>query len=395
MKIFAYLPVIPVILFILLYGNNIPYADEYGAGASIAIHTAQGTLTFNDLLAQQSDHRIIFTNIVTALSALLFRWDLRFEMIVSVVLAVLNLTLLLSLDKHLPHWAGLIFGLVIFSMRQDWTWGIINCWHFVVFFVLLMIVAAQKVPGKRGLLLMILAAACATFSIGVGFAAWLVGIALLFERKSSIWDYLLWGLGAGATALLYFHNYTRLSTLSFDLIPLARFGLANLGTPLLNLSSSFNFASLLGALGILWLLLNLKRSVWLYVACFGLLCVAMITWGRTDLGFTFAPRGRYATVNNLFWIGLFALTIHRIMESRDFRRLRIVVLSGFIGVFLLFATKPTPPLYVEERRACMEVLRYTRDANCETQLVFEPNAVVVEHIQQLDALNLGLFSTTK
>ncbi|PJF38583.1 MAG: hypothetical protein CUN54_10540, partial [Phototrophicales bacterium] len=61
---------IPIILvghLITRYGQPVPRADEWVDSQIIAINTAQGDLSFGDLLRQYNDSRTFFSHVITAI----------------------------------------------------------------------------------------------------------------------------------------------------------------------------------------------------------------------------------------------------------------------------------------------------------------------------------------
>ncbi|PJF38580.1 MAG: hypothetical protein CUN54_10545, partial [Phototrophicales bacterium] len=61
---------IPILLvghLITRYGQPVPWADEWDDSQIIAINTAQGDLSFGDLLRQYNDSRTFFSHVITAI----------------------------------------------------------------------------------------------------------------------------------------------------------------------------------------------------------------------------------------------------------------------------------------------------------------------------------------
>ncbi|PJF43042.1 MAG: hypothetical protein CUN50_01965 [Candidatus Thermofonsia Clade 1 bacterium] len=85
---------IAVILFYLVlmlasvanYANATPVSDEWHElmNSGIAIKTAQGKLTWRDLTVNYTGHNLIVPRLLTALNTLVFRYDPRAEMLISI-----------------------------------------------------------------------------------------------------------------------------------------------------------------------------------------------------------------------------------------------------------------------------------------------------------------------
>ncbi len=59
--------------------RNLPYADQWGPSASIAIATQSGELQLGQIFKQHNEHRIVFTHLATVLATRTTDWDTRVE----------------------------------------------------------------------------------------------------------------------------------------------------------------------------------------------------------------------------------------------------------------------------------------------------------------------------
>src|SRR5205809_4418229 len=65
---------------------NFPFADQWEI-VPLLVKKAQGTLTFADLFALAHEYRQFFPNLVFVYLAQVTHWDVRYEMMISFVLA--------------------------------------------------------------------------------------------------------------------------------------------------------------------------------------------------------------------------------------------------------------------------------------------------------------------
>jgi hypothetical protein len=170
---------IAVILFYLVlmlatvanYANATPVSDEWHElmNSSIAIKTARGTLTWDDLTVNHMGHNLIVPRLLTALNTLLFHYDPRFEMLISIALLWLIFAALAWFARQLfaqksPRlfWFSLIvLASLVFSARWliGWSWGLLVSTPYVIFLTVIGILLAVRMRlGWR--LAVILAVIC-------------------------------------------------------------------------------------------------------------------------------------------------------------------------------------------------------------------------------------------
>lgn len=112
---------------ILKYSVNLPQWDEW-AGVTFLYKLNEGTLSFSDLFHQQNEYRQFFPNLVFVFLGRLTKFDVRYHMGVSLLLACLvsfNVYRLgkLTLDRESDRlWAYLAANVLIFSPVQHENW---------------------------------------------------------------------------------------------------------------------------------------------------------------------------------------------------------------------------------------------------------------------------------
>ncbi|MEO0564434.1 MAG: hypothetical protein AAF125_20185, partial [Chloroflexota bacterium] len=204
-----------ILSFILQYGANVPYWDQWDASLNVAIATADGRLTLETIFRRHNEHRIVFSNLLTAFLTVTAQWNLRLELLASFLLATGNLTMLLGIIRHqvpkvLPV-AVLPLTALVFSLSQSTNWlsGLHSSWFFVVFFAIAaFFVLTTHKPGRRPLLIASFLCICSTLSIGIGILsvpAVYLGLFLWGYRR---WQhYLLWGMTAVVAAAWFLIGY--------------------------------------------------------------------------------------------------------------------------------------------------------------------------------------------
>jgi hypothetical protein len=121
------LPVGFAALFIATYGVDIPYHDQWET-ARLFVHLAEGSLSFTHLFAQQNEFRQFFPHLLVLALGTITRWNVRYEMLVSFLLACLvsfniyqiSRVTITGVEKRL--WLLVGTNLLIFSPVQYETW---------------------------------------------------------------------------------------------------------------------------------------------------------------------------------------------------------------------------------------------------------------------------------
>jgi hypothetical protein len=217
----ALLPACLHLVVILRYGVDVPYRDDWGR-VWLFEETAQGTLSFDDLIARQNDSRLFFPNLISIALAFLTGFDVRYEMLVTFLLACLisfnvyrlvNLTIGGSLLKRLLIY--FLLNLFIFAPTQvdNWLRGI----QFIYFMPIACIttclsVAYSGLGTRTKFLICMVVSTISTFSYANGILCWIVVLPVL--ALSSTWDDLIrkrwlilgWVAGFALNAVLFLHG---------------------------------------------------------------------------------------------------------------------------------------------------------------------------------------------
>ncbi|HSJ03934.1 MAG: hypothetical protein ACAI34_15645 [Verrucomicrobium sp.] len=204
------------------YKVNIPFLDDW-MFVHMDAKVAAGTLSWQDFFTVQMEHRMAFVRAVIMLCHWAWPGEYTQQMWVSwilLVLTTLNVGLLLRRTTHAPFavwWPLLVLAsLSIFSPVQYRIvlWAMMFQVACPAFFLssVLVVTLQKKWPAWLRILLAVVCAQCASQSFATGLLLWVLMVPMIWwsgafrpgtERTVSL---IAWGLVAGASLFLYFHN---------------------------------------------------------------------------------------------------------------------------------------------------------------------------------------------
>ena len=136
------IPVLLLIGFVANFSVNVPVDDEWRL-ASLFEKIAAGNVTFNDFWALHSNHRILFPKIIIAVLAFASRWNINYQLCLSIGLAGITFIAMYKLSSmqvknvadDLWHLANILTCILLCSLVQheNWLWGFQLAWFFVNF----------------------------------------------------------------------------------------------------------------------------------------------------------------------------------------------------------------------------------------------------------------------
>ncbi|MEG4035858.1 hypothetical protein QUA03_18740 [Microcoleus sp. S36b_A4] len=217
------IPVVLLIGFVANFSVNVPVDDEWRL-ASLFEKIAQGNVTFNDFWALHSNHRILFPKIIIAVLAFASRWNINYQLCLSIGLAAITFIAMYKLSSmqvknvgdDLWHLANILTCILIFSLVQheNWLWGFQLAWFFVnlcfVAAVYALVSHHKLLPNIR---ISIAAVFCffASFSLAQGLLSWLAAIpaVVALERNAAQKRkrLIVWMLLFVATCAVYSIDY--------------------------------------------------------------------------------------------------------------------------------------------------------------------------------------------
>jgi hypothetical protein len=181
------LPVGFAALFITAYSVDVPYNDEWGT-AQLFLYLAEGSLSFTHLVEQQNEFRQFFPHLLFLALGTITSWNLRYEMLVSLSLALLvsfniyriSRVTITGTQKRL--WLLLGTNLLIFSPVQYESWLLgMQVVYFapIACLTTCLSVAYSGVSPKAKLAIGVLLSIVSTFSSANGVLCWLLVLPVL------------------------------------------------------------------------------------------------------------------------------------------------------------------------------------------------------------------------
>ena len=334
------------------YGVAVPLMDDWEMAPLIAKAHA-GELTWNDLFEQQEEARTVFPKLIFILSGIDGHWDVRDEMMFSVVLcAVTALGIFLLLRRSglgvvataLCFWAS---TLLIFSPAQFELWLFAS--GFPSYMPVLCIVGALLACETRWSLGVKFAVAAvlstiSTFTLAHGMLAWglTFPVFLAGHRPRHAWRWFAaWCVAAAAAATLYLFDYRKPAHLP-DFAPAmsagdyVQFFLAFIGGTFAYAARQQRVALAMGVGAVVVLLLagfalftwrrfrdaEFSRRVlpWFALAAYSAGSGILVTLGRGAFGLEYAISSRYVTFSLYALIA--ALVLVAIAGAESVRRQR-------------------------------------------------------------------------
>lgn len=432
----AVLPACLHLVIVLKYGVNVPYNDDWSR-VGLFQETSQDTLSFGDLIAQNNESRPFFPNLISIALAFLTNWDVRYEMLVTVLLACLvsfNIYRLgkLTIDGSLLKRLSIFFlsNLFIFApiQAENWLRGI----QIIVFMPIACIttclsVAYSGLGTRTKFLICMILSTISTFSYANGMLCWVLVLPVLVWSRSwsdlnrKKWLISGWVAGFVLNVALYFHDYQKppqhpdLSEALGQPAQALQYSLSFLGAPyshgLLTLVRStagrVDLATISGAVLLLlfvsscvYLLGSLRNFVlvrqsigWLMIGAYSIISALVTTFGRLGFGVEqsifqrYTTFSLYLTVSLIYLIAIIFSDITR--EGNPSRSRLFVTVFGsslitpivllHLATFVYWPVVKIPDMALERSKgkACLLLINVVRNDECLTKEVFEPGADIL------------------
>lgn len=354
------LPTFALGLQIYKQSSNVPYMDQWELVWDFQ-KLDRGQYGINDLWRQHNEHRLLFPRLVMITDAYITHWNVRYEMAITFVFAILCLTILyLVLRKqNILRLSGWLFFLVMFAISvmlfsfnqaENWLWGWQLQWTLTCLGVLVAIWALSREQLKNyHYLVAIAAATVATYSLGSGQFIWVIGLFLLYAFGHKL---RYWFLAATPVLISYYYSYSKVGSplTPHDIIvrPAApiKYFFAYIGRPL---TENIYYAFFLGVLGIVVFIICLVLAyrantgslrnklqiiaVPVALSSFAFLSGAATTLSRTNFGIGQALSSRYITVSTYFWIALLIAFITALYTNTK-KSAFLLIGTNFLCIFL-------------------------------------------------------------
>ena len=447
----AIIPAIVLGILILKYSINVPIQDQWQISA-IFEKFNQGTLSFNDLIAQHNESRKFFPRLIFLTLALITKWNIRYEMLVTFLLACIvsvNIYLLNRLTISGSHIKSITIALIsnifIFSAVQyeNWLWGIqIVVFTPIVCITTCILIAYSPLNNIAKILICMALSTISTFSYANGLLAWVIVLPILALVKLKSWSeirkniilYMFWIIGFIANITFYFHDYQKplshpspLESLQYPDQTFQYF-LAFLGSSL-GIGSSIqplNNSIILGAVIIILFIglfsyviwhikdyeLRDKTISWIMLGSYTVISALVTSFGRVTLGIDQALSSRYTTFSTYIIISIIHLMIivgEDAIKKYSFlinRSLFSKVICWFIGIITVIQvhnfTYSVEKMKLWKQdflkyKGCLLLIDFTHD-NCQNLIdsyYFEYIKQRAHYLTELGFLDPGLIKTNQ
>ncbi len=380
------LTIIPAFLIgILIYQNgvNIPFMDDWEIGSFLNQAYPEYRLTLENWLAQANETRYLFPKFIfVGLAALNnWKWDVRYQMWVSLALACLVSINVFQLIKWTINdslikviFIAIICNSLIFSPIQydNWLWGV----QLIVFMPIACITTCLMVIYSEiniiiKVILCLILCTISTFSYANGMLSWLIIFPLLAISKTWRWQdlkekwlYIPWIATFTANMAVYFYNYQKPPHHPSFLVALLnpidtiRYFLSFLGSPLAGGINSFDgqvdiiINIIIGTVLIIvfcvsyfYLLKHIKESSliyrmsgWLVIGSYTVISGIITSLGRVGFGVETSIVSRYMTFSvylPLALVGLIAIIFDDAKNRGYLVKNKKVITQTMVGVLLV------------------------------------------------------------
>jgi len=329
---------------IAFYGVNVPFGDQWEL-VSYFEKGLNDDLTLLDFWSPHNEHITPFSLFIQYHLAELSGWNTKYEMFVSLSLALLNYFILMFLLRNtitsiidfskIEFKATIaIYSIVIivfliafefFSINQleNWLWGWQIQWFVHVMGVLLVFsslgftLEGKKAVHTFAVVTAFLGGILATFSLAQGILIWIIAIPMFFLAKR-LRKYLIPWLGCFIISVLMYQSnnghtlsiFQRLEKLDF--MEFLRFILVFLGGAINQGEAVGTILLTLSVLAVVVALILYKHSLnivmpWILLGTYIVTASVIISIGRSHLGSYMGGSSRYASLSNLAFISLIVL----------------------------------------------------------------------------------------
>ena len=447
----AIIPAIVLGVLILKYSINVPIQDQWQI-STIFEKFNQRTLSFNDLIAQHNESRKFFPRLIFLTLAFITKWNIRYEMLVTFLLACIvsiNIYLLNRLTIGGSRIKGLTIALIsnifIFSAVQyeNWLWGIqIVVFTPIVCITICILIAYSRLNNIAQILICMVLSTISTFSYANGLLAWVIVLPVLALVKLKSWSefrkniilYLFWIIGFIANITFYFHDYQKplsnpnpFESTQYPYQVLQYF-LAFLGGSL-GVGSSIqplNNSIILGAIVILlfislcsyvlWHIKDYKLQHqtigWIMLGTYAVISALVTSFGRVGFGIEQALSSRYTTFSTYIIISIIHLMIivgedaikkYHFLINRSFFSKIICWFLGIITVIQVHNfTYSVDKMKLWKQnflkyKGCLLLIDFTHD-NCKNLIdsyYFEYIKQRAHYLTEINFLEPGLITTNR
>jgi Bacterial Ig domain len=326
------------------FASNILFYDQW-SDVNVLRSAHDGTLTLGTLWAQHNENRILFPNLVVLLLGYTTHLNVVIEDFLSGALwCAATILLILAHKRRSPSIPWLLYCpvallLISFIGLADALFGFNLSWYLVLAGLAgALFLLDRPVLTKLTFFVAVALAVVGSYSSLQGLLIWPAGLVLLFLRRRSNARLLQWIAYACVTGVVYFIHFNFAAGGTNDTYlfghPLAttKFFFSVIGnvvdaavpnTPLAGNASDLELGIVIFAIAVWALIRGFRRGsssgapIGVSLIVFGLLFVATVSIGRTQLGLSTA--GRYSTFALTIWAGAYLVFLEPL--PRELREL--------------------------------------------------------------------------
>lgn len=394
-------PPLVLLLFILHYSVPVVSSDSWGLVPYVEEVLLRQKIDLPMLFGQTiNEHRIALPLFLTFATALLTRWNLTVELLLTPLAAAASFLILCSLVHRSLRIRGtwqkalmlFVFSSLIFSITHRWLWLVsiyLAVWLCNACFLGAVALTPRRSLRFPQLLAIITLCFAASFSFGYGLLSWIAITPSLISqwfqadspriRRRHALSVVFFLVAGVATWVLYLHDFSFVpyhpSPLYFlqDPHTFILFILTLAGAPLTALQPTFSpFVGALLGVGTLVLLRKACASrtnlptlcPWISITLFSWLSMILIAIGRSGLGIGTALGHRYLPISTLGIIGLLGL----LALVYSHRRAVLVTTLLTVAIIVLLPSLKEPQAWqsisasMRQGLACLQTYPIASDA---------------------------------
>jgi hypothetical protein len=365
------LPAVGMGLFVLLFGRNMPFWDDWEL-VPIFRHLHAGHLYWHDFWQQHNEHRIVLPTLALVGLAYLTQWNTQVACLVSVAVAagafwLLYKTVLITAhgaQQHMGMGWLVLMAIMWFSPGQveNWLWSWQLEWFMSLFGVMLVVYGLARLErdahDAKWLPLVLGGGVLAQYSLGNGTLMWPLIMAALVYLRASVRQIIVAAAGGVLSTVVYYLHYTlSANDISRHLVlehpfSFIHYVLIYLGRPLSFLpkpASMVGTALLLGFLALALYMLFWRRELfrrslpWIILGLYALGTALVTGVARLGFGVNEALSSRYTTISSLFVMSVLMLVWMCRSSMRRWlgKGYRITFLGGAVGLYVLVLVQAT------------------------------------------------------
>jgi len=425
-------PVAGVLVMIASWGLNVIVNDQW-ADVTV-IKSSYGHFPDWSVLWQpHNENRIFFPNLMVVALAHLDHFDITVEEFLGAAMLIVSYFLFILAHRRrspstpwLYYCPVMLLGLCI-TQWGNLIWGFQTAW----FVVMLALAVTVYVLDGAELTWPLLAAAIVTATVGSysslqGLTIWAAGLVLLYYRRRSVRQIVIWLVAAALVTFWYFYNLRYVNPHSgyarhhlFASLKFFIFELGDIvGVQYQNYRSPINypvflFGIFLLALAVLsWARLcglrrdtESSRAIGVALIVVSLLFSAMVVQGRAIFAYLGASFSRYTTVNLLLLVGIYFILLpapHEETIARERRGVPVPVLrwAAAASTVTVLVAGTYNGMYAghfdyQYQVTSAQILRHYRSeppGSIGTLYIFYPDSYILHQARIAQSLRLSLFA---